>query len=84
MRIVDLDIVSCSSPSAIETIDQYLSRTSTRASVGSALVESVLGMRQTVAFGQEEREAARFRTENDRFITRLLDARRTTSGADGG
>ena len=53
------------------------------ASVGSALVESVLGMRQTVAFGQEEREAARFRTENDRFITRLLDARRTTYVASG-
>ena len=31
------------------------------ASVGSALVESVLGMRQTVAFRQEKREADRFR-----------------------
>ncbi len=53
------------------------------ASVGSALVESVLGMRQTVAFGQEAREAARFRSENDRFIIRLLDARRTTYVASG-
>lgn len=53
------------------------------ASVGSALVESVLGMRQTVAFGQEEREAARFRGENDRFIDALLRARRTTYVASG-
>ena len=53
------------------------------ASVGSALVESVLGMRQTVAFGQEEREASRFRKENDRFIDRLLAARRTTYVASG-
>ena len=53
------------------------------ASVGSALVESVLGMRQTVAFGQEEREAERFRSENDRFIHSLLRARRTTYVASG-
>ena len=53
------------------------------ASVGSALVESVLGMRQTVAFGQEEREAQRFRGENDRFIDALLRARRTTYVASG-
>ena len=53
------------------------------ASVGSALVESVLGMRQTVAFGQEEREAERFRNENDRFIHSLLRARRTTYVASG-
>lgn len=53
------------------------------ASVGSALVESVLGMRQTVAFGQEEREANRFRSENDRFIRSLLRARRTTYVASG-
>ena len=53
------------------------------ASVGSVLVESVLGMRQTVAFGQEAREAARFRSENDRFIGSLLRARRTTYVASG-
>ena len=53
------------------------------ASVGSALVESVLGMRQTVAFRQEEREARRFRGENDRFIAALLRARRTTYVASG-
>ena len=53
------------------------------ASVGSALVESVLGMRQTVAFGQEAREAGRFRSENDRFIRSLLEARRTTYVAAG-
>ena len=53
------------------------------ASVGSALVESVLGMRQTVAFGQEEREAQRFRAENDHFIGALLRARRTTYVASG-
>ena len=53
------------------------------ASVGSVLVESVLGMRQTVAFGQEEREAGRFRSENDRFIDSLLRARRTTYVASG-
>ncbi len=53
------------------------------ASVSSALVESVLGMRQTVAFGQEAREANRFRTENDRFIHTLLRTRRTTYVASG-
>ncbi len=53
------------------------------ASVGSALIESVLGMRQTVAFRQEEREAGRFRHENDRFIAALLRARRTTYVASG-
>ena len=53
------------------------------ASVGSALVESVLGMRQTVAFRQEDREAERFRGENDRFIDALLRARRTTYVASG-
>ena len=53
------------------------------ASVGSTLVESVLGMRQTVAFGQEEREAQRFRAENDSFIDALLRARRTTYVASG-
>ena len=53
------------------------------ASVGSALVESVLGMRQTVAYRQEEREAERFRRENDRFIGALLRARRTTYVASG-
>lgn len=53
------------------------------ASVGSALVESVLGMRQTVAFRQEDREAERFRGENDRFIDALLRTRRTTYVASG-
>ena len=53
------------------------------ASVGSALVESVLGMRATVAFRQEAREAARFRAENDRFIDVLLRTRRLTYVATG-
>lgn len=53
------------------------------ASVGSALVESVLGMRQTVAFRQEEREAERFRAENDGFIRVLLRSRITTYAASG-
>ena len=53
------------------------------ASVGSALLESVLGMRQTVAFRQEEREAGRFRAENDRFIRVLLRSRITTYTASG-
>lgn len=53
------------------------------ASVGSALLESVLGMRQTVAFRQEDREAGRFRTENDRFIRVLLRSRITTYTASG-
>lgn len=53
------------------------------ASVGSALLESVLGMRQTVAFRQEDREAGRFRAENDRFIRVLLRSRITTYTASG-
>lgn len=53
------------------------------ASVGSALVESVLGMRQTVAFRQEDREAGRFQAENDRFIRVLLRSRITTYTASG-
>ncbi len=53
------------------------------ASVGSLLVESILGLRQTVAFGQQAREAKRFGRENDRFIDALLQARRTTYVAAG-
>ena len=63
--------------------DQHRTLREESASVGSALVESVLGMRQTVAYGQEAREAERFRKKNDRFIRSLLAARRTTWVASG-
>ncbi len=43
------------------------------ADIGSFLVEAFLGMRQTVASRQEEREASRFREKNDRFVRSLLD-----------
>jgi ATP-binding cassette subfamily B protein len=43
------------------------------ADIGSFLVEAFLGMRQTVASRQEERETSRFREKNDRFVRALLD-----------
>jgi len=39
--------------------------------IGSFLVESFLGLRHTVATGQEPRERERFREKNDRFIHAL-------------
>jgi ATP-binding cassette subfamily B protein len=53
------------------------------ADIGSFLVEAFLGMRQTVASGQEEREAARFREKNDRFVRALLDRQVTNYLASG-
>lgn len=53
------------------------------ANIGSFLVESFLGMRQTVASGQEGREAERFREKNDRFVRALLDRQLTNYLASG-
>ncbi len=51
--------------------------------IGSFLVEAFLGMRQTVAFRQEQREAARFREKNNLFIRALLDLQITNYLASG-
>jgi ATP-binding cassette subfamily B protein len=53
------------------------------ADIGSFLVEAFLGMRQTVASRQEERETARFRERNDRFVRALLDLQVTNYLAAG-
>ena len=53
------------------------------ADIGSFLVEAFLGMRQTVASRQEQREAARFREKNDRFVRALLDRQITNYLASG-
>ena len=42
------------------------------ADLGSFLIESLLGMRLIVAYGNEQREAGRFRSLNERFIDSLL------------
>ena len=51
--------------------------------IGSFLVEAFLGMRQTIASRQEEREADRFREKNDRFVRALLDRQLTNYLASG-
>jgi ATP-binding cassette subfamily B protein len=53
------------------------------ADIGSFLVEAFLGMRQTVASRQEERETDRFREKNDRFVRALLDRQITNYLASG-
>ncbi|HLE71170.1 MAG TPA: ABC transporter transmembrane domain-containing protein, partial [Vicinamibacteria bacterium] len=53
------------------------------ADIGSFLVEAFLGMRQTVASRQENREASRFREKNDRFVRALLDRQITNYLASG-
>jgi ATP-binding cassette subfamily B protein len=53
------------------------------ADIGSFLVEAFLGMRQTVASRQEDREASRFREKNDRFVRALLDRQITNYLASG-
>ncbi len=53
------------------------------ADIGSFLVEAFLGMRQTVASRQEERESSRFREKNDRFVRALLDRQITNYLASG-
>jgi ATP-binding cassette, subfamily B, bacterial len=53
------------------------------ADIGSFLVEAFLGMRQTVASRQEERETMRFRERNDRFVRALLDRQITNYLASG-
>jgi ATP-binding cassette subfamily B protein len=53
------------------------------AEIGSFLVESFLGLRQTVASHQESREVTRFREKNDRFVRALLDRQVTGYLASG-
>jgi ATP-binding cassette subfamily B protein len=53
------------------------------ASIGSFLIESLTGMQLVVASNAQEREAARFRDGNDRFIDRLMAMQRTSYLAGG-
>jgi ATP-binding cassette subfamily B protein len=48
------------------------------ADVGSYLIEALLGMKVIVAFNAQEREASRFRANNDAFISALMSMRRLT------
>jgi ATP-binding cassette subfamily B protein len=48
------------------------------ADVGSYLIEALLGMKVIVAFNAQEREASRFRANNDAFIAALMSMRRLT------
>src|ERR1041385_1411954 len=48
------------------------------ADVGSYLIEALLGMKVIVAFNAQEREASRFRANNDAFIDALMSMRRLT------
>jgi ATP-binding cassette, subfamily B, bacterial len=48
------------------------------ADVGSFLVETLQGMKPVVAFNAQEREVARFRAHNHRFIDALMRMRRMT------
>ncbi len=53
------------------------------ASIGSFLIESLTGVQLVVASNAQEREAARFRAGNDRFIDRLMTMQRTSYLAGG-
>ena len=53
------------------------------ADIGNFLVESLLGIRETVASLQEEREVTRFKDKNDHFIRVLLDRQLTNYFASG-
>ena len=53
------------------------------ADIGSFLIESLLGMKVVVASNAQEREASRFRTRADGFITSLMKMRRLTYLAGG-
>jgi ATP-binding cassette subfamily B protein len=46
--------------------------------VGSYLIEALLGMKVIAAFNAQEREATRFRANNDAFIDALMSMRRLT------
>jgi ATP-binding cassette, subfamily B, bacterial len=48
------------------------------ADVGSFLIETLLGMRVIVGFNAQDREAQRFRSRNDAFITALMSMRKLT------
>ena len=48
------------------------------ADVGSFLIETLLGMKVIVGFNAQEREAQRFRANNDRFIDALMSMRKLT------
>ena len=66
-----------------QVTDKNLKLRERSADIGSFLVESFLGMRQTVASRQEGREAERFREKNDYFVRALLDRQITTYLASG-
>ncbi len=66
-----------------QVTDKNLRLRERSADIGSFLVESFLGMRQTVASSQEAREAGRFREKNDRFVRALLDRQMTNYLASG-
>jgi ATP-binding cassette subfamily B protein len=53
------------------------------ANVGSFLIETLLGMKLVVALNAQEREVARFRERNDRFIHSLMTTRRLSILAGG-
>lgn len=67
----------------VRVTDKNLRVRERSADIGSFLVESFLGMRQTVASRQESREADRFREKNDRFVRALLDRQLTNLLASG-
>jgi ATP-binding cassette subfamily B protein len=53
------------------------------AGLGTLLIESLQGMKLVVAHNAQEREAQRFRTKNDAFISALMAMRRLTYLAGG-
>ena len=53
------------------------------ASIGTFLIEALQGMRLVVSANAQEREAARFRTQNDGFIDALMRMRRLTYVSGG-
>ena len=73
-------------PLALWALVRYRSRMETAvagvrdrsADVGSYLIEALLGMKVIVAFNAQEREASRFRANNDAFIGALMSMRRLT------
>ncbi|HEV8449572.1 MAG TPA: ABC transporter ATP-binding protein [Gemmatimonadaceae bacterium] len=73
-------------PLALWALVRYRSRMETAvagvrdrsADVGSYLIEALLGMKVIVAFNAQEREASRFRANNDAFIDALMSMRRLT------
>lgn len=53
------------------------------ATIGTFLIDTLMGLRVTAGFGAEAREVARFRERNDGFIASLMAMRRLTYLAGG-